>query len=179
MQEQKTYSFFANKFSNTICELTQNKLYSHIVFLCIGTDRITGDSFGPLVGYKLKNVLNHIKKIQVIGDLDETVSNQNILNAINYIEKNYKNPFIVSIDSALSIRRNVGDIIVSKKGVYLGTSIRNKKVYIGDMSIQGVVAKNTCVAQYNFRRLQNTNLGLVMKMADTVASGIISSIEFN
>ena len=47
------------------------------------------------------------------------------------------------------------------------------------MSIQGVVAKNTCVAQYNFRRLQNTNLGLVMKMADTVASGIISSIEFN
>ncbi len=179
MQEQKTYSFFANQFSNTICELTQNKLYSHIVFLCIGTDRITGDSFGPLVGYKLKNVLNHIKKIQVIGDLDETVSNQNILNAINYIEKNYKNPFIVSIDSALSIRRNVGDIIVSKKGVYLGTSIRNKKVYIGDMSIQGVVAKNTCVAQYNFRRLQNTNLGLVMKMADTVASGIISSIEFN
>ena len=120
MQEQKTYSFFANQFSNTICELTQNKLYSHIVFLCIGTDRITGDSFGPLVGYKLKNVLNHIKKIQVIGDLDETVSNQNILNAINYIEKNYKNPFIVSIDSALSIRRNVGDIIVSKKGVYLG-----------------------------------------------------------
>ena len=179
MQEQKTYSFFANQFSNTICELTQNKLYSHIVFLCIGTDRITGDSFGPLVGYKLKNVLNHIKKIHVIGDLDETVSNQNILNAINYIEKNYKNPFIVSIDSALSIRRNVGDIIVSKKGVYLGTSIRNKKVYIGDMSIQGVVAKNTCVAQYNFRRLQNTNLGLVMKMADTVASGIISSIEFN
>ena len=47
------------------------------------------------------------------------------------------------------------------------------------MSIQGVVAKNTCVAQYNFKRLQNTNLGLVMKMADTVASGIISSIEFN
>lgn len=178
MQEQKSYSFFANQFSNTICQLTKNKLYSNIIFLCIGTDRITGDSFGPLVGYKLKNVLNHIKKVDIIGDLDETVSNENILDAITYIKTNYTNPFIVSIDSALSIRKNVGDIIVSNQGIYLGTSIREKKVYIGDMSVQGVVAKNTCVAQYNFKRLQNTNLSLVMKMADIVASGIISSIEF-
>lgn len=178
MQEQKSYSFFANQFSDTICQLTKNKLYSNIIFLCIGTDRVTGDSFGPLVGYKLKNVLSHIQKVDIIGDLDETVSNRNILDAIQYIQTNYKNPFIVSIDSALSIRRNVGDIIVSNQGIYLGTSIRDKKVYIGDMSIQGVVAKNTCVAQYNFKRLQNTNLGLIMKMADTVASGIISSIEF-
>ena len=114
MQEQKLYSFFANQFSNTICQLTKNKLYSNIIFLCIGTDKVTGDAFGPLVGYKLKNALNHIQKVDIIGDLDETVSNTNILNAIEYIQKNYKNPFIVSIDSALSVRRNVGDIIVSK-----------------------------------------------------------------
>ena len=177
MQGQKSYSFFANQFSDTICQLTKNKLYSNIIFLCIGTDRVTGDSFGPLVGYKLKNILKHIQKIDIIGDLDETVSNENILDAIKYIQTNYKNPFIVSIDSALSTRKNVGDIIVSDRGIYLGTSIREKKIYIGDMSIQGVVAKNTCISQYNFKRLQNVNLGIVMKMADTVANGIISSIE--
>ena len=27
-----------------------------VVFLCIGTDRSTGDSLGPLLGYKLKDV---------------------------------------------------------------------------------------------------------------------------
>ncbi|EKY29632.1 hypothetical protein HMPREF0216_00124 [Clostridium celatum DSM 1785] len=27
-----------------------------IIFLCIGTDRATGDSLGPLIGYKLKNL---------------------------------------------------------------------------------------------------------------------------
>ena len=27
-----------------------------IIFLCIGTDRATGDSLGPLIGYKLKNI---------------------------------------------------------------------------------------------------------------------------
>ena len=27
-----------------------------IIFLCIGTDRSTGDSLGPLVGYKLKSL---------------------------------------------------------------------------------------------------------------------------
>ena len=27
-----------------------------IIFLCIGTDRSTGDSLGPLIGYKLKPI---------------------------------------------------------------------------------------------------------------------------
>ena len=28
----------------------------HIIFLCIGSDRATGDSLGPLIGYKLQNI---------------------------------------------------------------------------------------------------------------------------
>ena len=33
-----------------------------IVFLCIGTDRATGDSLGPLIGYKLKSIKKKNKK---------------------------------------------------------------------------------------------------------------------
>ena len=36
-----------------------------VIFLCIGTDRATGDSLGPLVGYKLKNI--NKKKIYIYG----------------------------------------------------------------------------------------------------------------
>lgn len=169
---------FTEQFCNTICRLTQNKTYSNIIFLCIGTDRITGDTFGPLVGYKLKNILKCNKYINVLGDLNKTVSNENILEIIEYIKNNYKNPFIVSIDSALSISKNVGDIIVQDKGIYLGSCVRNNGVYIGDMNIQGVVGKNTCDSNKNFKLLQNTNLGIVMNMADTVATGIISAMQF-
>lgn len=169
---------FTEQFCNTICRLTQNKTYSNIIFLCIGTDRITGDTFGPLIGYKLKNNLKCNKYINVLGDLNRTVSNENILEIVEYIKDNYKNPFIVSIDSALSTSRNIGDIIVQDKGIYLGSCVRNNRVYIGDMNIQGVVGKNTCVPNNNFKLLQNTNLGIVMNMADTVATGIISAMQF-
>ncbi len=169
---------FTEQFCNTICRLTQNKSYSNIIFLCIGTDRITGDTFGPLVGYKLKNIIKCNKYINVLGDLNRTVSNENILEIVEYIKDNYKNPFIISIDSALSTSRNIGDIIVQDKGIYLGSSVRYDKVYIGDMNIQGVVGKNTCVASKNFKLLQNTKLSIVMNMADIVATGILSSIQF-
>lgn len=36
-----------------------------IIFLCIGTDRATGDSLGPLIGYKLKNLSQ--KNIYIYG----------------------------------------------------------------------------------------------------------------
>ena len=36
---------FISDFSNIICKVTENKTYSNIIFLCIGTDRITGDAF--------------------------------------------------------------------------------------------------------------------------------------
>lgn len=38
-----------------------------IIFLCIGTDRATGDSLGPIIGYKLKNIER--KNIYIYGSL--------------------------------------------------------------------------------------------------------------
>lgn len=32
----------------------QRNLCQPLVFLCIGSDRATGDSLGPIIGYKLK-----------------------------------------------------------------------------------------------------------------------------
>ena len=38
-----------------------------IIFLCIGTDRATGDSLGPLIGYKLKDLSQ--KNIYIYGSI--------------------------------------------------------------------------------------------------------------
>ena len=38
-----------------------------IIFLCIGTDRSTGDSLGPLIGYKLKPIIS--QKLYIYGSL--------------------------------------------------------------------------------------------------------------
>ena len=47
------------KYNKFICDFYNelkkfNNEYSKFIFLCIGTDRMTGDCFGPLVGSKIK-----------------------------------------------------------------------------------------------------------------------------
>ena len=56
------------------------------MFLCIGTDRATGDALGPLVGsYLLKNGLEN-----VYGTVDEPVHAENLRYYIEFINKNMK-----------------------------------------------------------------------------------------
>lgn len=38
------------------CIQRHKKDWSEIVFLCIGSDRVTGDCLGPYVGYRLEPV---------------------------------------------------------------------------------------------------------------------------
>ena len=35
------------------CIQKDGRMFRELVFLCIGSDRITGDSLGPLIGYQL------------------------------------------------------------------------------------------------------------------------------
>ena len=43
--------------------------WKEIIILCIGSDRITGDSLGPLIGYQLSPYCSRI--FHVYGTLDE------------------------------------------------------------------------------------------------------------
>lgn len=177
MLDKKAYYAFIRDFSNTICSLTENKVYTNVIFLCVGTNRITGDTFGPIVGHRLKNMYKDINNIQVIGDLQNTVCDTNIVQVMQNINNNFSNPFIIAVDSALSGLENVGRIIVENTGIYLGSGIGKSRLKIGDMSIKGVVARNLGNAKHNFELLQNTNLGFVLDMAETVSDGIYASIE--
>lgn len=179
MQSENLYSIFVNNFTQTICSLTENKQYSNVVILCVGTTKLTGDTFGPIVGHKLKKLFSKMNNINVIGDLENTVHSGNIHCIQQSIKANYSNPFIIAVDSALSSRENIGNIVVSPYGIALGKGIGKNVCYVGNMSIKGVVARDFNIPKYNFKILQNTNLGLIMNMADTVADGIYSSIEYS
>ena len=54
-----------------IAEEMEEKRKEGVIFLCIGTDRSTGDSLGPLVGHKLRKY--RLKKAAVNGKLDKPV----------------------------------------------------------------------------------------------------------
>ena len=149
--KEDIYNNFVIDFSNILRENTKYIETSQLIFLCIGTDKVMGDSFGPLVGYKLKYLYKNQENIKVIGSLDNIICIHNISKIINYIENKYKKSFVIAIDAAISNKMDLGKILVSKE------SMNNPK--------------------YNFKLLQNTSLNLVMNMADLVVQGIYDVIN--
>lgn len=174
--KEEVYQKFVQDFSLALRPKVQNLEISKLIFLCIGTDRITGDAFGPLVGYKLKNLFYGEKNIEVIGDLENIVSLSNITKIISYINNKYETPFVIAIDSAVSNKIEIGRIAVSKYKMNIGYSL-NKKILVGDISIKGIVAKDLKERACNFRLLQNVPLNRIMNMADSVVQGICNVIN--
>lgn len=82
--------------------------------------------FGPLVGYKLKSLFSDADRINIIGDLSNTVNASNILDVSKKIRDNFKNPFIIAVDSAMSTQDNVGTINVAEGPLTLRNKLKQK-----------------------------------------------------
>lgn len=149
-----------------------------LVFICIGTDRMTGDSFGPLVGSKIEEKLkkHNISNINVYGTLDKNVCYTNINETLEIIRSRHPNSYIIAIDSALGEKENIGKIIINKEEMHIGKGLNKNKIELGDISIKAIVAKNSKIPNHNFYILQNVSLNEVMKLSNIVANGVVGAI---
>jgi len=138
-----------------------------IVFVCIGTDRSTGDSFGPLVGYKIADM--KYKDVYVYGTLENPVHAKNLESVMEQIESECEKPFIVAIDACLGKISHVGYIGIGEGSIRPGAGVNKNLKPVGDMFITGIVNFGGFM---DFLVLQNTRLGVVMKIADVVSAGI-------
>ncbi|MDG4657560.1 spore protease YyaC [Ectobacillus antri] len=138
-----------------------------IVFVCIGTDRSTGDSLGPLVGSKLLE--KNIRNFHVYGTLDEPVHALNLEETLVTIQKEHVTPFIVAVDACLGKSQNVGSISIGKGPSKPGAAMNKQLPAVGNIHIHGIVNIHGFM---EFFVLQNTRLNLVIKMADTISKGI-------
>lgn len=142
-----------------------------IVVICIGTDRSTGDSLGPLVGDKLKCLMRD--NICILGNLENPVHAKNLKEVIDEIYDKFKNPYIIAIDACLGSIQNVGKVCIESKPLSPGAAMNKDLPPIGDISITGIVNISGAL---EFMVLQNTRLFTVMQLADTIAAGIYHSI---
>lgn len=147
-----------------------------IIFICIGTDRCTGDSLGPLVGYKLKSFYKEMPKnnIYIYGSLESPVHSKNLCNIIDKIKANFNNPYIIAIDSCLGKINNIGKVFVNNNPIFPGLAVNKELPPVGDLSITGIV---NISGNYEFIILQNTRLYTVMSLADCISQGIIHFIN--
>ncbi|WP_223702776.1 spore protease YyaC [Sutcliffiella deserti] len=147
--------------------LPSSSVLRPIVFICIGTDRSTGDSFGPLVGTKLEEFKLH--SIHVYGTLDDPIHAVNLEDKLAEIHSQHFNPYIIAIDACLGRLKSVGQLTVGDGPVMPGAGVKKDLPPVGDIHITGIVNVSGFM---EFFVLQNTRLSLVMKMAKVVARAI-------
>lgn len=133
-----------------------------VFFVCIGTDRSTGDSLGPLVG----TFLEAKGYDNVIGTIDMPVHAVNLEERLKEIPVNKT---VIAIDAALGSSESVGTISVQKGSLKPGEGVQRELSPVGDYSIKGIVNTSGWMEYFV---LQNTRLKVVMDLCHLIASGI-------
>ncbi len=162
----------AEKLASEILDHLPNFSTRPIVFVCIGTDRSTGDSLGPLIGTLLEE--KEIAPYHVYGTLDDPIHAVNMDAKLAEIKEKHFNPFIIGIDACLGRLKSVGSIQVGNGPVKPGAGVNKELPEVGNMHITGIVNVSGFM---EFFVLQNTRLNLVLKMAKTIANGISESSQ--
>lgn len=147
----------------------QNRNRRTPVVLCIGTDRIIGDSLGPLVGSKLTEtgLLPY-----VYGTLDTPVHALNLRDTLDEIKKKHPSSTVIAVDASLGSKSGIGSISVRDGGLYPGAGVSKNLCLTGDISITGITnMEDGCP----LLSLQTARLSTVMQMAEQIAECILEA----
>lgn len=133
-----------------------------LTIVCVGTDRSTGDSYGPWVGTLLaergwKHVIGTIAApcdADRYGPLTEAVPQDRI---------------VLAIDAGLGKTDNVGGFLVAEGPLYPARATGGQLAPIGDYSIGGIVGPLSAKPYWS---LQRASLHQVIGMARATADAI-------
>ncbi|NLK51387.1 MAG: spore protease YyaC [Syntrophomonadaceae bacterium] len=171
MDDPRGFAQMVNTFSHYIKQ-ENNDWQRPTLVVCIGTDRSTGDSLGPLVGTRLQSFKTGL--FEVYGTLDTPVHASNLAEVLSSIEKKHPSPFILAVDACLGRLESVGYISIAREPLRPGSGVNKHLPTVGDISISGIVN----VGGYlEFMVLQNTRLSLVMKMAHLIANSLFYTLN--
>lgn len=142
-----------------------DKKYNRIAIVCIGTDRSTGDCYGPLVGFMLSKC--KIYDFDVYGTIENPVHAMNLKETIKKIDT--ENTLVIAVDASIGRIEHIAHIGLSNSAIKPGSGVGKDLPEVGDISFSGVVTMAGIMPQI---MLQNTSLGLVYKMAEITANSI-------
>ncbi|AZS17249.1 spore protease YyaC [Paenibacillus lutimineralis] len=138
-----------------------------ITFLCIGTDRSTGDALGPLVGSRLEE---H-GFVNVVGSLSHPCDADNLEQRLAAIPVGH---IIVAIDASLGASASVGCYLVSAQPLFPAQSVGYALPAAGHYSVAAVV---NVKGPKPYWTLQMTSLYKVMQMAEEITRAIVTAFK--
>ena len=136
------------------------------VFVCIGTDRCTGDSLGPLVGTMLSkyDLGDHI----VYGTIKHPVHALTIEKTVAEIQEKYKGRQVIAIDAASGLFS--GYMRVKDEPILPGLGVGKTLPAVGDYSI----VATTCTKNEN---ILYARLDLIFDMSQIIVEAIVQAMR--
>lgn len=167
---ERTVPECAQVLRGMLLEVMSRRRPEGVLILCIGTDRSTGDSLGPLTGHKLKR---RCGRFPVVGTLDRPVHAVNLEESLSMIRTRYPEYLVIAVDASVGDPEHVGCVTVGRGALRPGLGVKKELNAVGDIFITGIVGG--CGSR-DPRMLQSVRLSVVMRMADFI-SGSISLVE--
>lgn len=138
------------------------------VILCIGSDRVTGDCLGPIVGQML---IERNANAFVYGNLTRPVTALNLKESIVGIKKRHADKKILAVDSSVGKLSDVGKIRVAFGSIAPGSADGKKLPKVGDVSVTATVT------DLSKTPLSAVRLGIVYSLARKVTDRILRSLQ--
>ncbi len=147
------------------CEAKEN-----VVVVCIGSEKIAGDSLAPLVGDELRE--RYAVKNFVYGTTDESINGRNYDEWLEFVAEVHKGAKILAVDAGLGAVASVGKIRLTS-GVVPKKAVTGGGKTVGDAGIVGIVGE---VSDNPLGALLTVSADEVQKMAEKIAFVIFSAL---
>lgn len=142
------------------------------LLLCIGSDKVIGDSLGPLVGSFLKKATK--KAIPIYGSLEMPIHALNLKEVNREIRLRYPDRTVIALDASLGTPGHLGYITVSPGSLYPGAGVEKSLDAVGDICITGITAPE---GRFPHLALQATSHSTIIDMAQPISAGILQALQ--
>lgn len=161
--------------SNALVQLLQTSQfnYRNLVFFCIGTTQVSGDTLGPLIGTQIQNL--HLPHTIVYGTWEEPVHALNLTEKWANAKKKHPDSCFIAIDASFGPKSHLGNICIRNCPIYPGLGVGKNLPAVGDISITGIVCAN-CLMRH--RQLQNIPFSNICAQANVIVNGIFQTLFY-
>ena len=122
------------------------------IFVCIGTNKLLTDSFGPRVGEKLEYNFRKYKNVTVYGTMKSPVHLKNAPNLSKYLNQ-FDNKQIILIDSAIGKKEYIGKSFVNMGGIKIGSAYGSGFYFPANVSIKTVIGTKNYLPDWNIEKI--------------------------
>lgn len=154
--------------------------YKRIIILCIGTDRMKDDSYGPIVGTSLNQAVLP-EDIKIFGTMQNTLNATNIESFLFQNASIIDESLVIAIDSEVSEDDSIGSIIVTKYGLKPGSGFNKLLPRIGNFSITGITFNDSSI--YNIQNFDivkyiegNINIKKLEQMCNITVDALLTAL---